>query len=78
MVTGKVPYFGLVNDFKIMNETCTRGPLEYAKKNYSSDLESNSMYQKNENLRDFLKKCLKLDYRERSPAQDLLKHTFLK
>lgn len=78
MITGRVPYYGALNDFKIMAETCNRGPLEYAKCNYKSILESNSMYQKDENLRDFLKQCLKLDYRERSSASDLLMHPFLK
>lgn len=44
MVTGRVPFFGLANDFKIMNEACTRGPLEYARKHYLQDLESNAMF----------------------------------
>ncbi len=78
MVTGRVPFFGLANDFKIMNEACTRGPLEYAKKNYLQDLESNAMFSKNESLRDFLKVCLKLDYKERASASELLQHSFLK
>jgi serine/threonine protein kinase len=78
MVTGKVPFYGLVNDFTIMSEACSKGPLEYAKRYYKNDLDSNAMFSKNENLRDFLKKCLKLDYKERPSASELLKHSFLK
>lgn len=78
MVTGKVPFYGLVNDFKIMSEACSRGPLEYAKRNYGQDLENNAMWSKNENLRDFIRKCLKLDYRDRWSSMELLKHPFLK
>jgi len=78
MVTGKVPFYGLANDFKIMSEACSRGPLEFAKRNYKNDLESNAMFLKNEDLRDFLKRCLKLDYKDRATALELLKHNFLK
>ena len=78
MITGKLPYHGLVNDFKIMSEACSRGPLEYATRHYLQDLESNTIYSKSESLRDFLKRCLKLDYKHRASAHELLKHSFLK
>jgi len=44
MITGRVPFFGLVNEYKIMTEACNRGPLEYCLKNYRKDLESNDVY----------------------------------
>ena len=44
MVSGKIPYYGLTNDFKIMTEACNRGPLEFALRNYKKDLESNEIY----------------------------------
>lgn len=77
MITGKLPFSGLVNDFKIMTEACTRGPLEYAMKNYMKDFESNEAYAKSESIRDFLACCLKLDYNQRPSSQELLEHRFL-
>lgn len=75
MVSGKLPYAGLVNDFKVMTEACTRGPLEHAIQAHNFD--KNELYSKDESLRDFLQICLKRDYNKRPSAEELLSHKFL-
>jgi serine/threonine protein kinase len=50
LVTGKVPFDGLQNEFKIYRELNLRSPLEYAKIHFKEDLNTNSMYTKSSEL----------------------------
>lgn len=58
LVTGKAPFEGITNEFKIYTEVCKRGPLEYAQIHFKEELESNAMFTKSAELRDFLEQCL--------------------
>ena len=71
LVSGKLPYQGLQNEFKIMTQTCSVGPLEYALKNghLSEPLDACT--------EEFLRLCLQTDVKKRATAEQLLRHKFL-
>jgi hypothetical protein len=61
-VTGKTPFDGLQNEFKIYRELNMRSPLDYAKIHFKTELETNAMYTESEELRDFLEVCMRFHY----------------
>ena len=71
LVSGKLPYQGLQNEFKIMTQTCSVGPLEYALQNghLSEPLDACT--------EEFLRLCLQTDVKKRATAEQLLRHKFL-